>query len=129
MGRPAPSLCLSRKLWRTRNTFAPCSLHGANVFRVRQSFLDKQRLGAGRPITQFLVDLDLVLALECKEDPRLRWMKIKMPRLKIETAPRSNRGSIRQEPVVVIEYPQRARVFRFAGSGAISPRHQNHGLT
>src|SRR6266403_1242963 len=106
----------------------PRDLHGPNVRWVRQSFIDEQRLGAGRAIAQFPVDLDLVLTLERKEDPGLSWMKIKMPRLKIETASRSNRGSIRQHPVVVIEDPQRSSIFRFAGRGAISACHENHGL-
>src|SRR5712692_5601484 len=98
-------------------------LAGANMGAISQAVFGEQRRGAESPVVQFLIDLELVLALQRNKHPRPRGVKIKMPGLKIETASRSNRGPIGQQSILVTEYFQRARVFGFIASGPVAPRH------
>src|SRR5262249_3398319 len=49
-----------------------------------------------------------------------------MPRLKIEAASWSDRGTISQESILVPEYLQCARVFGFVTSGTVASCDENH---
>src|SRR5262249_11495956 len=78
------------------DVYRPRGLPAPVVMRIDQAAFSEQRFAAQRPVSQPLINLQPVVALQRNEDPASRWVEIEMPRLKPETSVGGDRRPVGQ---------------------------------
>src|SRR5512141_1025182 len=104
-------------------------LPGVDVGGVRQAVLGEERDGVEGSTRQFPVDLELALAFQRNEDPRLREVEIQMAGLEVEAAAGSDRKTVGECSVLVAENFERAGVFGLVARRSIAACDQDRHFT
>src|SRR5262249_5183494 len=100
----------------------------ADVAGIGKRRLDKQGVRREEVIRLQFVDMQLILALDRDEHPRLLRMKIEVPRPKAEAVARCDRRLLRQHTIVEAEDLERAGILRLAIPGIVAARHEDGAL-